>query len=177
MGGAACRGGDILIQKINPLMRHSLECELHACLHLVEVAVARERVFVQVAVGVVKHHLRIFVESVVHADATEDVRIEGSVKLVAGEDGSDINHEVSGSFDVVELIDSGRSVYGTLSLPAIDIESCSEDRRELVAVRNRGWRRTAFAERTLADGVGGTSRNLQKPIWVKGLHLWVRHAQ
>ena len=65
--GSACRGGDILIQKINPLMRHSLECELHACLHLVEVAVARERVFVQVAVGVVKHHLRIFVESVVHA--------------------------------------------------------------------------------------------------------------
>ena len=80
----------------------------------------------------------IVVESVVHADATEDVRIEGSVKLVASEDGSDINHEVSGSFDVVELIDSGRSVYGTLSLPAIDIESCSEDRRELVAERNRG---------------------------------------
>ena len=47
-------------------MRHSLECELHACLHLVEVAVARERVFVQVAVDVVEHHLRIFVECVVH---------------------------------------------------------------------------------------------------------------
>ena len=48
-------------------MRHSLECELHACLHLVEVAIARERVFVQVAVGVMEHHLRIFVECVVHA--------------------------------------------------------------------------------------------------------------
>lgn len=44
-------------------MRYSLECELHACLHLVEVAGARERVFVQVAVGVVEHHLRIFVDT------------------------------------------------------------------------------------------------------------------
>ena len=77
-------------------------------------------------------------EKITDTTTREDVRIEGSVKLVAGADGSDINHEVCGSFDVVDLIDSGRSISGTLSLPAIDIESCSEDRRELVAERNRG---------------------------------------
>ena len=78
-------------------------------------------------------HSLIVVESVVHADTTEDVRIEGTVIFVTSEDRSDVSHKVNGTFNIIELVNSGRAVHSTFTLPSIDIQPCAENRRELIA--------------------------------------------
>ena len=71
----------------------------------------------------------IVAESVVGTDTTKDVRIDGTVKLVTGEERCKVSHEVDSTLNKVVLVDlSATGVDSTLALPTIDIQPGCEHR-------------------------------------------------
>ena len=111
----------------------------------------------------------IVVESVVRAHTTEDVRIDGTVELVAGEQGGEISHEVDSTLDIVVLVDISHD--GALALPSVDVQPRGEDRRELVSEGDGPRRGKKVSPSGLTDGLGDTTLKLKEPVRVKILLL------